>query len=153
MFVADALRNPRHYVRMLDSKGLIAELERLKARGITTNADLARLLNLPTSRIAEMFTGKRAVKIDEMKVLVEQFGLEDAEHPKLNAELLAPLLDAVLPLLPPVGRMTEQSRRAVAEAISYGFGLLGSQTAKPASTDAVEVASRATASRFRELMN
>lgn len=153
MFVADGLRYSRHYGYMLDSKGLIAELERLKERRVTTNADLARLLNLPTSRIAEIFKGTRAVKIDEMKILVEQFGLEYSDGPKLNADMIEPLLEAIFPLLPPPGRMSGQSRKAVAEAIAYGFGLLGSHSATPASADAVAVASRAAASRFRELMN
>lgn len=148
MFVADVLRSVRHHGRVLDSKGLLAELERLKDTGRTTNADLGRLLKLPSSRIAEIFEGKRRVTIDEMKVLVEHFGLE-AAAPAPSAETLEPILDALLPLAPP-GRLSEQSRRALAEALSYGLELLGTTPATPANDDALRVAARAAASRFRE---
>lgn len=62
---------------MLSSDQLLARLRSLRDTGETTNADLARLLGLPSSRIPEIFDGKRAIKIDEMKVLVEHFRLED----------------------------------------------------------------------------
>lgn len=132
---------------MLGSKALLAELNHLKAQGLTTNAKLSRLLELPSSRIAEIFAGKRQVTIDEMKILVEHFGLEGASAP--NAATLEPILDALLPLAPP-GKLTDQSRRALAEALSYGLGLLGAPSASPASPDALKVAARAAAVRFRE---
>lgn len=148
MFVADALRPARHYPAVLDSKGLLAELERLKREGDTTNADLSRLLKLPTSRIAEIFEGKRKIKIDEMKIIVEHFGLE--QRPALpSAETLEPILDALLPLAPP-GPVTDESRRALAEALAYGLELLGSGSASPATGDALKVAARGAALRFRE---
>jgi len=146
MFVADALRQPRHYAGVLDSKGLLAELERLRGAGQTTNAGLARLLKIPSSRIAEIFEGRRAVKIDEMKVIVEHFGLE-AGGAAPSAETLEPILDVLLPLAPP-GRLTDQSRRALAEALSYGLGLLDSSSATQANEDAIRVAARAAAARF-----
>jgi hypothetical protein len=148
MFGADGERNAVHKVRMLGSKELLATLGRLRDEGRTSNADIARLLDLPTSRIAEIFAGSRRVTIDEMKVLVEHFGLEAASLAP-SAENLEPLLDALLPLAPP-GKMTEQSRKALAEALSHGLGLLGSQFANRASSDALAVAARAAALRFRE---
>lgn len=148
MFVADALRAVRHYPRVLDSKGLLAELERLKSEGATTNADLARLLKLPTSRVAEIFIGKRSVKIDEMKVLVEHFGL-DTSPPAPSAETLEPILDALLPLAPP-GPVTAGSRRALAEALAYGLALLGTPSANQTTGDALQVAARGAVLRFRE---
>lgn len=149
MFVADELHFTRHYPRVLDSKGLLAELERLKDAGVTTNADLARLLKLPTPRIAEMFVGKRRITIDEMKKIVERYGLEHGTAAP-SAETLEPILDALLPLAPP-GRVTEQSRRALSEALAYGLALLGSQSAIAASGDAISVAARAAVARFREI--
>lgn len=153
MFVADVLRASGHYAPMLDSKGLIAELCRLRDENVTTNAEIARLLGLPSSRVAEIFTGKRAIKVDEMKALVERYGLEPSPAPTFNAESLEPLLEAILPLAPPSGRMTDQSRRALASALAYGLELLGSIATSPASSDAVAVASRAAVARFRELVN
>ena len=133
---------------MLGSSALLTELERLKAQGLTTNAKLSRLLALPSSRIAEIFAGKRQVTIDEMKAVVEHFGLEGAAFAP-NAETLEPILDALLPLAPP-GKLTDQSRRALAEALAYGLELLGAPSANPASPDALKVAARAAAVRFRE---
>lgn len=66
---------------MLGSADLLNELRRLKNEGRTTNADLSRLLSLPSSRIAEIFEGKRRIHIDEMKILVEQFELDGAARP------------------------------------------------------------------------
>lgn len=153
MIVADVARQSRHHRGVLDSKGLIAELERLKSVGATTNADLGRLIGQPSSRIAEIFSGKRGVKIDEMKILVEHFDLEPSKTIPLvpNADTLEPILDALLPLLPPSGRVTDESRRALAESLSYGLGLLDNQPSKQASDDALTVAARAAVSRFLEI--
>ena len=151
MFGADGLHPMRHSRGVLDSKGLLSELERLKTEGVTTNADIGRLIQQPSSRVAEIFSGKRRVTIDEMKTLVEHYGLE-ATVPAPSAETLEPILDALLPLAPP-GRMTDQSRRALAEALSYGLGLLGTSLATKASSDAILVAARAAAARFRETAN
>lgn len=148
MSVADALRQPRLHGRVMDSRTLLASLERLRDDGRTTNADLARLLKLPSSRIPEIFEGRRRITIDEMKTIVEHFGLED-RPPVPSAETLEPILDALLPLAPP-GRVTDQSRRALAEALSYGLQLLGSDPARLANSDAIAVAARAAAARFRE---
>jgi predicted XRE-type DNA-binding protein len=153
MFVADALRGNLVKRGMLDSKELMSELCRLKQQNITTNADLARLLQIPTSRVAEIFSGKRAIKIDEMKVIVERFGLESATARPFNADNLEPLIDALLPIAPPPSRMTDQSRRALAEAFAYGLGMLGASPTSQASGDVVETAARASVTRFRELMN
>lgn len=148
MFVGDVLRTERHYSRVLDSKSLLAELRRLKDEGATTNAELGRLLKLPSSRIADIFDGSRRITIDEMKTIVEHFGIEG---PPPSAEMLEPLLDALLPIAPPPGRMTEQSRRALAEGLSYGLASLGIRSASSASGDAIAVAARAAVARFREL--
>lgn len=152
MFVADVLRKHVHNAQMLDSKGLLAELHRLRDSGVTSNADLARLLDVPSSRVAEIFSGKRAIKIDEMKLIVERYGLEGREI-SISPEMMEPLLDALLPLMPPSGRMTEQSRKALAAALSYGLELLCDQPATPPSGEVAALASRAVVSRFREIMN
>lgn len=147
MFVADELRPVVHYTGVLDSRGLLAELERLRADGVTTNADLARLLKIPSSRVAEIFSGKRRVSVDEMKLIVETFGLDSSSVP--SAETLEPILDALLPLVP-TGRLTEQSRKALAEALSCGLELLYNSQASDTSEDALRVAAQAAVIRFRE---
>lgn len=72
---------------------------------------------------------------------------------RLNAEALAPLLDALIPLAPPSGRLTDQSRTALAEALAYGLSLLAGDPANSTNEGAVAVAARAATSRFREIMN
>jgi hypothetical protein len=82
IFVADAMLPGRHAASVFSSADLLAALHRLRAEGTTTNADLARLLNLPSSRISEIFDGKRKVTIDEAKLIVERFAIvaPDAER-------------------------------------------------------------------------
>lgn len=68
--------------------------------------------------------------------------------PPLSEEDLAPLLAALLPLVPK-GKLTESAVRDVAAALSYGLELLAVRPAKPATPDAIEVAVRGAVSRFR----
>lgn len=52
-------------------------LTRLRERGIR-NVEVARALEVSASRIAELYAGKRSLKLDEAAKLVAVFGLEDA---------------------------------------------------------------------------
>lgn len=155
MFGADVLSGQVHRRGVLGHAELIARLEALKGEGRTSNAEIGRLLSLPNSRITDVFSGKRQVRVDEMKKLVDEFGLEGdskvSPPTAPSAENLEPILDALLPLAPQGGRMTDQSRRALAEALSYGLGLLGNPLATPATGDALAVASRAAVDRFRAI--
>lgn len=63
----------RHSVDVLDTRELLARLEAVKAR----NVDMARVLNLPDSRIAEIRKGRRALKLDEAAKLVSHYNLEE----------------------------------------------------------------------------
>jgi len=148
IFGADLKHGQRYQGGVLSHEALVVELERLRDAGLTKNADISRILKIPTSRVAEIFDRKRLVRVDEMKALVEHFGL-DGQHSAPSVETLEPLLDAILPLAPP-GRMTDQSRRALAEALSYGLALLGSAAASEANSHAITVAARAAATRYRE---
>jgi len=152
MFGADDYQGTAHRRPVLGHAELVARLEALKAEKRTTNSEIARLLSLPTPRITEIFAGTRLIRVDEMKILVDTFGLEgEAPSPAApSAENLEPILDALLPLAPP-GRLSDQSRRALAEALSYGLGLLGKPLATPATVDALAVASRAAVARFRAI--
>lgn len=81
--------------------------------------------------------------------------LESRKPPlsSFSAETLAPLLDVLIPLAPPSGRLTEQSRKALSEALAYGLSLLEGDPSSSANEGAVAVAARAATSRFREIMN
>lgn len=148
MFGADRLRKIGHDATVLSHAEFLGRLEAMKVAGETRNADLARVLNLPTSRIAECFSGSRLFRVDEMKAIIDHYRLGEASN--ISAETLEPLLDAIVPLAP-AGRLTEQSRRALAEALAYGLELLSGPNANTASSDARDVAARAAATRFREL--
>jgi hypothetical protein len=75
ILVADKNGAHRHFPHVLSSDDLLAELRRLRDEGETSNAAIQRLLNLPSSRVSEIFAGNRRIKADEAKVLVEHFGL------------------------------------------------------------------------------
>jgi hypothetical protein len=85
-FVADTVSWARHDWRVLGSADILSALRRLKDEGEVTNAQLGRLLELPSSRIAEIYDGKRKVTVDEAKVIVEHFGLSNgAPAPAVEA--------------------------------------------------------------------
>lgn len=158
---ADEFRISDHNVIMLGHDELMAELHRLRADGKAKNADLQRLLNLPSSRVSDIFATDRKprkITLDEAKILVSHYGLDDsspavdeAPEPEApNVENLMPLLDALIPLAP-AGKASELSLRALSEALSYGLALLGNRASRPASADAIEVAARGAVARFREI--
>lgn len=83
-FEADYRSRPVHNRRVLSHDELLAELRRRRDAGEFTNADMARVLNLPTPRIADIFTTKRKprqITVDEMKILVEHYGIVEAAVP------------------------------------------------------------------------
>ncbi len=81
---------------MLGTSELLA---RLKADGVR-HVDMARALRLPTSRIAEMYSGKRGVRLDEAKTLVEAFNLDETNNaPPINAQMAQLLILHVASML------------------------------------------------------
>lgn len=59
---------------VMNTTQLLARLKDVGAR----NVDMARVLGIPDSRIAEIRAGKRQVKLDEAAKLVEFYKLEEA---------------------------------------------------------------------------
>lgn len=117
-----------------------------------TNANLGRLLGLPSSRIAEIFEGTRRIKLDEAKTIVEAYGLEGpGQAAPINEAMLEPILSALLPLAPQ-GRDAERFVPALAKAAAYGLQLLSADHARTPSGDAIGVAARGAALRFRDLL-
>lgn len=55
-------------------------LSLLRERGVS-NADIARTLGLPSSRVSEMYAGKRRLQLDEAKRLVEEYKIEETINP------------------------------------------------------------------------
>jgi hypothetical protein len=148
IYEADIRTRLKYQARMLGHDDLLESLRRLRTEGKTTNAKLGRLLNLPSSRIADIFNGSRQIRIDEMKKIVETYGLEHPPALAPSAESLQPLVEALLPLLPDAP--TAQSARALSAALSYGLELLGDQYPRITTPDALAVAARAATARFRE---
>jgi hypothetical protein len=139
----------RHEVRVIGHKELLDWLKSEREAGRLKNADLQRLLNLPSSRVAEIFSGGRQIQLDEARLIVDHYQLESSVA-AINAETLGPILAAVLPLAPPEPR-AERFLPILAEAVVYGLGLLADQPSSSPHAEAVRVAARAAASRFRDL--
>jgi hypothetical protein len=77
-----------HLARVLNTTQLLARLKEVGAR----NVDMARVLGLPDSRIPEIFSGKRALKLEEAVKLVEAYNLDSMDEP-------------ITPLTTPVARL------------------------------------------------
>ena len=58
---------------MFDTERLLAKLKEVGAK----KADMARVLDLPSSRIAEMRGGKRTIRLDEAAKLVAHYKLDE----------------------------------------------------------------------------
>jgi hypothetical protein len=74
VYASYGLRQPG---AVLDTQTLLARLADKKIR----NADIARALGLPDSRIPEIKDGRRALKLDEAAKLVRAFQLEEDAPP------------------------------------------------------------------------
>ena len=88
-YVVDGPYDWRHPSRMLGTDEL---LERLKHKGVR-NVEIARVLDLPDSRIPEIRDRRRALKLDEAVKLVRAFELEQDGAP------VQPVPQAILRLL------------------------------------------------------
>jgi hypothetical protein len=86
--VAGARKWLQHSRAMFSASEL---LSLLRGKGVT-NATIARVLELPSSRVAELYNGKRRLQLDEAKRLVEEFQLSETPLNPLSepvARLLA----------------------------------------------------------------
>lgn len=132
------------------------------AKGLT-QTDLAHAIGTTLNNLGKLERGTRRLNIDWIEKIAGALDVEPyevlmpvkAQAPKepaqaLNADNLVPILRLLLPLAP-AGRASDQSLRALAEALSYGLELLGGHGSTPASEDALAVAARGALSRFREI--
>jgi cyanate lyase len=150
--VAEIVAAMRQTPHVIGHEDLLNWLKAERSADRLTNADLGRLLNLPSSRIAEIFEGRRRVNLDEAKIIVETYGLEGpGQLVQLSEETLEPILSAVLPLAPQ-GRDAERFVPVLAKAVAYGLQLLSADPSRTPSGDAIGVAARGAALRFRDLL-
>src|SRR5687767_12025390 len=63
----------RHLTDVMNTRELLGRLEAIGAR----NVDMAKVLGLPDSRIAEIRKGRRALKLDEAAKLVAAYNLDN----------------------------------------------------------------------------
>lgn len=157
-FIVDALERQDHG-RGVESSAEF--LERLRLAGVTQN-QIAEALGIGQPNAATLYkpgkNGKlRKLGWDEGAILAAKFDLEPTperviagDQQPVSADLLAPLMSALLPLVPKTGA-TERSARVLSEVLAYGLELLRRPDATRASDDALEVAARAVAVRFRDL--
>ncbi|MDR6511502.1 transcriptional regulator with XRE-family HTH domain [Novosphingobium capsulatum] len=132
----------------------------IKAKGIAPTT-LSLKVGKSRTLVKNILEDGQDIKVSTLHRLATALDIDLGEllsaEPKptaaFSAEALEPLLDALIPLTPPSGRLTEQSRKALAEALAYGLSLLEGDSTSPANEGAVAVAARAATSRFREIMN
>jgi hypothetical protein len=87
----DNFGGARNSATMLSGDQILARLKDARVR----KSDIARALGLPSSRVAEMYGGRRQMKLDEAVTLVEQFQLEEASS-------------GITPLTTPIARLLVQ---------------------------------------------
>lgn len=142
--VADANARDAYLSRVLSTEDFLAEIR----RRATVDADIGRALNIPSSRTAELLSGKRRLRYDEAKVLADKF-MPEENGLTISAEKLAPILAACLRFAPKEGWSESEAPR-LARAVEYGLGLLASAPANQASDDALAVAGQAALHQLRE---
>lgn len=142
--VADAGGRAAYLSRVLSTEEFLAEIRRRAG----VDAEVGRALAIPSSRVAELFSGKRRLRYEEAKILADKFMPEDSGL-TISAEKLAPILAACLRFAPKEG-WTESEAPRLARAVEYGLGLLASAPANQASDDALAVAGQAALHQLRE---
>lgn len=104
--------------------------------------------NIPSYRLAALTQAYEA----SLEELLGDQAAPLAEQPgsKINSANLEPILAALIPNAPK-GRLTDQSVRALAGALSYGLEMLGDHLSKPANDDVLRAVVRGVNARFRDL--
>jgi transcriptional regulator with XRE-family HTH domain len=130
-------------------------LRALRERKITQKR-VAEVLGVEQPNAAALWAKKRKPRqlgYDEGLKLIEVFGLDpgqqEAPRPAPSARAMIPILSAVLRRAPK-GDLSDRDVRRLAEALEYGLGLATVDPANEATLDALAVAARAAADRFRE---
>lgn len=136
-----------HLERMFDRDVFLAQV--LEKAG--TKAAMARVLDVPQSRITELYKPKgkrqRVLSMEEGVKLAEAFGLPIDQL--VSAERLRPVLEVCL-RYPPKGGWTGQAVERLAQEIEYGLALLRRTSTSQPSPDAIALAANVIADRLRD---
>lgn len=87
-YVMDPFRHSRQMFLMLGKAEIIAALMQKVESKETTQKAIAETLGVAPARISELFKGGRDLSVDEAKLLVEAYNLEDERPAQINAGLL-----------------------------------------------------------------
>jgi hypothetical protein len=113
-----------------------------------TKAAIARSLNLPSSRVAELYGNKRRLTMREGMALSEAFEVPLSQP--ISAEMLQVILAVFIRHEPREGWKESDAERLSHEII-YGIELIKSLQSSPPSRDALDLVSRVIADRLREI--
>lgn len=153
MSVAELGDNNRHAVGMIGHTELLNWLHAERDAERLTNADLQKLLELPSSRVADIFSGKRKVSLNEAKAIVEHYKLEEAAPITVPARIPTAAITIVLEeLLQSAGnaQIAATSVRPLAEGLQRGLELLARNPSIHANPDALRAVAQAVAFPSRE---
>ena len=142
--VADAPARRAYHARVLSTEQFLAEIRDRAEK----DADVGRVLGLPSSRVAELFSGKRRLLYHEAKQLADHF-MPEQSGGSINEELLSRLLHALGPSVPKSG-ISGSAAQALASALSHGLELLQATGAIDPTDREFAMAVRAATSRYHE---
>ena len=136
-------------------------LDRLKAAGVTQKR-IADVLGVAQPNANTLYNlaknGKRRqLKLEEAVALSKATGVPLIEGDVVakpewpSADQIAPIVGALLPSVPK-SEAAGSGAEVLSEALLYGLELLGEPGAIRTSEDAIAVAARGAASRFRDLL-
>lgn len=142
--VADAVGRDAYLSRVLSTEDFLAEIR--QRAGV--DAEIGRTLGLPSSRVSELFSGKRRLLYDEAKKLSDKF-MPEGHRPALNEGLLARVIHALAPSFPS-SEVSESAAQALAEALTHALVLLQETGATEPTDREIAMAARAATSRYLE---
>lgn len=120
-------------------------LEAVEAKA-KTRAEIARALNVSRAAVTGLYNGGRDLSYTEAVKLADMY---DIDPNQLTVEKLTPVLRVCLRHAPK--EWSDHSVVRLAQEILYGIELLRFASPMEPSEDAVEVAARAIADRFRNI--
>lgn len=142
--VVDGSAHFAHPLGVLTVDQFLAEIR----RRAPSDAAVGRALGLPSSRIAELFSGKRRLQYEEARTLAEAFQL-DGTNSGVNAATLTTILTACLRNAPSGGWTADDAPR-LARAVEHALELLASGPANRSSEDAIAMAGHAASLQLLE---